>query len=71
MWGRCVTFAKEIGRPMAQGDQVKNGKAFEYAIAKVYQEYISQQGRQAVLVENEACLQAKRLCHSYYFHFVE
>jgi len=45
---------------MPQGDQVKNGKAFEYAIAKVYQEYISQQGRQAVLVENEACLQAKR-----------
>lgn len=44
---------------MAQGSQVKNGKAFEYAIAKMYCEYISQQGRKTVLVENEACAQAR------------
>ena len=44
---------------MAQGDQVKNGKAFEYAIAKEYCQYIIQQGRKAVLVENEAFEQAK------------
>ena len=44
---------------MPQGDQVKNGKAFEYAIAKVYCEYICQHGANAVLVENEALLQAK------------
>ena len=44
---------------MAQGNQVKNGKAFEYAIAKVYCEHINQQGVNAVLVENEACVQAR------------
>ena len=44
---------------MALGNQVKNGKAFEYAIAKMYCEYISQQGRKTVLVENEACAQAR------------
>lgn len=44
---------------MAQGNQVKNGKAFEYAIAKVYCEHINQQGVNAVLVENEACAQAR------------
>lgn len=30
---------------MAQGDQVKNGKAFEYAIANTYTEYLSQLGK--------------------------
>ena len=44
---------------MAEGKQVKNGKAFEYAIAKMYCEYICQQGRNAVLIENEAFVQAK------------
>ena len=44
---------------MAQGSQVKNGKAFEYAIAKMYCEYIHQQGRKAMLVENDACGQAR------------
>jgi hypothetical protein len=44
---------------MEEGKQVKNGKAFEYAIAKMYCEYICQHGRNAVLVENEACAQAK------------
>lgn len=44
---------------MAQGDQVKNGKAFEYAIAKEYMNFVIQQGRKATLVDNEACRQAK------------
>lgn len=44
---------------MAKGTQVKNGKAFEYAIAKVYCEYVNQQGKKAVLVENEALAQGK------------
>lgn len=39
---------------MAQGDQVKNGKAFEYAIAKTYTEYLSQLGKNVELVENPA-----------------
>lgn len=50
---------------MAQGEQVRNGKAFEYAIAKVYCDSINQKGVRAVLIENEACLQAKK----YYFSF--
>jgi len=45
---------------MAQGSQVRNGKAFEYAIAKTYWEYISQLGIKTILVENEAVLQAKK-----------
>ena len=44
---------------MPQGDQVRNGKAFEYAIAKEYKKYISQEGRNVTLVENEAYKQAK------------
>ena len=44
---------------MAQGKQVKNGKAFEYAIAKVYCEHINQQVVNAVLVENDTCAQAR------------
>lgn len=52
---------------MAQRNQVKNGKAFEYAIAKVYCEHINQQGINAVLVENEACVQAR----GYYEGFEE
>ena len=53
VWEKRCTFA--ISKPetcMAQGKQVKNGKAFEYAIAKVYCEHINQQGVNAVLVEN-------------------
>jgi len=44
---------------MAQGNQVKNGKAFEYAIAKMYCEYINQLGVHAMLIENEAYVQAR------------
>ena len=43
---------------MAQGNQVKNGKAFEYAIAKVYCEHINQQGVNAVLVRREGIMRA-------------
>ena len=60
VWEKRCTFA--ISKPetcMAQGNQVKNGKAFEYAIAKVYCEHINQQGVNAVLVENDACAQAR------------
>ena len=39
---------------MVQGDQVKNGKAFEYAIANTYTEYLSQLGKNVELVENPA-----------------
>lgn len=44
----------------ANGSQVKNGKAFEYAIAKEYCNYIKQQGVNAIFIENEASLQARR-----------
>lgn len=50
---------------MASGSQIKNGKAFEFAIAKVYYEYLQSQGIDSVLIENEAYLQAK----SYYDGF--
>lgn len=39
---------------MAQGDQVKNGKAFEYAIATVYAEKLHQYGINVSLVDNKA-----------------
>lgn len=52
---------------MAQGDQVKNGKAFEYAIAKVYCNVINQKGVNAILIEDDACKQAK----SYYNSFAD
>lgn len=34
----------KLKKQMAQGDQVKNGKAFEYAIATVYTEKLHQYG---------------------------
>lgn len=39
---------------MAQGDQVRNGKAFEYALAMVYAEKIKTFGRNVALKENSA-----------------
>jgi hypothetical protein len=39
---------------MAQGDQVRNGKAFEYALAIVYAEKIKTFGRNVALKENSA-----------------
>lgn len=44
---------------MAQGDQVRNGKAFEYAIAKIYANYVEEQQKSVVLVENDAIQQAR------------
>lgn len=44
---------------MPQGDQVKNGKAFEYAIAKQYCDYINQQGVKAEIVIDDAYNVAK------------
>lgn len=44
---------------MAQGDQVRNGKAFEYALAKQYCEFINNQGVKAVIVEDDAYITAK------------
>lgn len=52
---------------MPQGEQVRNGKAFEYAIAKEYKDYISKLGLSALLIENDAYKQAKE----YYNSFVE
>lgn len=45
---------------MAQGDQVKNGKAFEYALVMVYAEKIKAFGRNVSLKENSALTAAFR-----------
>lgn len=45
---------------MAQGIQVKNGKAFEYALAKTYADYLQSIGVNAVLSENQALAVAER-----------
>ncbi len=44
---------------MAQGDQVRNGKAFEYAIAEVYTKKIKSLGINVSLVDNRALEIAK------------
>lgn len=44
---------------MAQGDQVKNGKAFEYALASTYTEKLQALGIKVTLVENSALNVAK------------
>lgn len=44
---------------MAQGDQVRNGKAFEYALAKVYANFVEMQNKAVILVDNDAMKQAK------------
>ncbi len=41
-------------RKASAGNQVKNGKAFEYAIAKTYAAFLKEQGLNVVLVENAA-----------------
>ncbi len=45
---------------MAQGDQVKNGKAFEYALAIQYCSYLQEIGVNLHLVKNVAFEEAKR-----------
>ena len=44
---------------MAQGDQVKNGKAFEYALASVYADKLRELGINVTLMENSALNVAK------------
>lgn len=52
---------------MAQGDQVKNGKAFEYALAKQYCDYVNKQGVEAAIDEDDTYNIAK----GYYDDFEE
>ena len=44
---------------MPQGDQVKNGKAFEYAIAKQYCDFVNNHDAKAEILEDEAYNVAK------------
>lgn len=44
---------------MPQGEQVKNGKSFEYALAKQYCEYINSRGVNATIDEDDAYIVAK------------
>lgn len=39
---------------MPQGNQVKNGKAFEFAIAMEYSKFLNSIGKKILLVENKA-----------------
>lgn len=39
---------------MANGEQVRNGKAFEYALAFAYSTYLTEQGVDLELVEDSA-----------------
>ena len=39
---------------MPQGDQVKNGKAFEYALANAYAVFVGDKGKNVSFVENDA-----------------
>ena len=43
---------------MPQGDQVKNGKAFEYALANAYAVFVGDKGKNVSFVENDAFRQA-------------
>lgn len=50
---------------MATGKQVVNGKAFEYAIAKVYYEYLTNKGLKVQLDETDALTQAQNYYDSF------
>lgn len=52
---------------MPQGDQVKNGKSFEYALALQYCEFVKAQGKAAIIVEDEAF----EVARGYYNEFDE
>lgn len=52
---------------MAQGDQVKNGKAFEYALALQYCNFIIESGVNAIIEEDDAF----RIAKGYYDEFEE
>ena len=41
------------------GIQVRNGKAFEYALAKQYYEYLNGHGINVELIENDAIVVAR------------
>lgn len=45
---------------MAQGEQVRNGKAFEYALATAYSNYLQEIGIDLILVDDSAYAQAKK-----------
>ena len=47
------------------GIQVRNGKAFEYALAKQYYEYLNNHGINVELIENDAIVVAR----TYYNEF--
>lgn len=53
--------------PMPQGDQVKNGKAFEYSLAYQYYIYLKSLGKNVCLVDNNALAVA----HGFYNTFSE
>jgi len=44
---------------MAKSIQTRNGKAFEYALAKVYHEFIYKRGLLVKIIDNEAFKNAK------------
>lgn len=52
---------------MAQGDQVKNGKAFEYALAIVYADKLREMGVNVSLIENSAY----KVAQGYFTEFPE
>ena len=43
---------------MPQGDQVRNGKAFEYALANAYASFVTNNGKNVSFVQNDALTQA-------------
>lgn len=50
---------------MPQGEQVKNGKAFEYSLAYQYYDYLQAKGRNVVMVENAALNVARVFYNSF------
>lgn len=44
---------------MAQGDQVKNGKAFEFALAKTYADFVREKQRSVILEDSPSARQAR------------
>ena len=43
---------------MPQGDQVRTGKAFEYALANAYASFVTNNGKNVSFVQNDALTQA-------------
>ncbi|MBR7063780.1 MAG: HaeIII family restriction endonuclease, partial [Treponema sp.] len=57
----------QLKRKANAGIQVKNGKAFEFAIAKTYANYLEEKGLNVSLEKNSAIQVAQR----FYFEFPE